>query len=231
MLNLIFDYDGTLHDTMHIYEPAFKKAYGEMVSAGLRRPEDFSGNEISRWLGYSSIDMWNSFAPDLSQDQRLYYSNVVGQEMYRLIREDHAQLYPGTKELLSQLRNEGYRLIFLSNCKIAYMKTHTEIFHLDDYFHKFYCSEEFDWAPKEEIFNTILDDIKKLEGSDDPSSLRCVAIGDRFHDINLANSHGLPSIGCTYGFGTPEELSSATYLTDSLYELKNIISNIDSLGV
>ena len=87
MLNLIFDYDGTLHNTMDIYEPAFKKAYHEMISAGLRSPKNFSREEISRWLGYSAIDMWNSFAPDLKPEQRLYYSNVVGQEMYRLIKE------------------------------------------------------------------------------------------------------------------------------------------------
>lgn len=231
MLNLIFDYDGTLHNTMDIYEPAFKKAYHEMISAGLRSPKNFSREEISRWLGYSAIDMWNSFAPDLKPEQRLYYSNVVGREMYRLIKEGSAHLYDGAKNLLSELRSQGHRLIFLSNCKIAYMETHKEIFHLDDYFHMFYCAENFGWAPKEEIFHTIFADVKKLEGTDDPSSLRFIAIGDRFHDIHLANCHGLPSIGCTYGFGTPEELSSATYLAHSLYELKNIIDTISKRGL
>ena len=33
-MNIIFDYDGTLHETLYIYKPAFLKAYDWLVKNG-----------------------------------------------------------------------------------------------------------------------------------------------------------------------------------------------------
>ena len=61
MANLIFDYDGTLHNTMKIYKPSFLKAYDYLVSVGKAAPRIFADNEISCWLGYSGAEMWKLF--------------------------------------------------------------------------------------------------------------------------------------------------------------------------
>ena len=65
---LIFDYDGTIHNTMGIYEPAFRKTQAMLEEEGLLSHEDVSYDRISGWLGMNSVDMWNDFAPDLSED-------------------------------------------------------------------------------------------------------------------------------------------------------------------
>jgi phosphoglycolate phosphatase len=59
--NLIFDYDGTLHNTMKIYEPSFRKAYAYLVSIGKAEERVIESNEISSWLGYSGEEMWKRF--------------------------------------------------------------------------------------------------------------------------------------------------------------------------
>ena len=55
MKNLIFDYDGTLHETMRIYGPAFRKNYENLVSRGLAPAREFSDAEISGWLGFTAV--------------------------------------------------------------------------------------------------------------------------------------------------------------------------------
>lgn len=82
---LFFDYDGTLHDCIRIYAPAFRKVYREMVAAGHCPTRQFSAPELCRWLGLSVPDMWNSFMPDLAQTLKDHYSTRIGEEMLQLI--------------------------------------------------------------------------------------------------------------------------------------------------
>lgn len=62
-ITLFFDYDGTLHDCIRIYAPAFRRVYPELVTAGFAAPRTFSDPELSQWLGLSVSDMWNRFMP------------------------------------------------------------------------------------------------------------------------------------------------------------------------
>ena len=50
---VFFDYDGTLHDSMRLYGPAFRRVYAALVAEGWAEPRAFSDKEIASWLGYS----------------------------------------------------------------------------------------------------------------------------------------------------------------------------------
>ncbi|WP_444643122.1 hypothetical protein ACRQU7_01245 [Caproiciproducens sp. R1] len=50
MANLIFDYDGTLHESLYIYAPAFRLGYPHLVRKGLIPDKDFSDTGISSGL-------------------------------------------------------------------------------------------------------------------------------------------------------------------------------------
>ena len=108
MANLIFDYDGTLHESLYIYAPAFRLGYAQLVKKGLAPARDFSDTEISRWLGYSSKDMWESFMPELPQSEKDSCSKRIGDEMVRLTLAGKARLYPGTETTLRQLKAAGH---------------------------------------------------------------------------------------------------------------------------
>ena len=107
----------------------------------------------------------------------------------------------------------GYKLIFLSNCKSSYMYKHIEAFNLNKYFIDFYCSENFNFIPKYEIFECIK---KKYQGD-------FIVIGDRFVDIELAKRYNLFSIGCGYGYGNYNELKDADYIIDNFKDIISII--------
>ncbi|MBC5625274.1 HAD family hydrolase [Clostridium sp. NSJ-49] len=215
-INIIFDYDGTLHNSIKIYGPAFRKAYEYLIKEGYAEEKVWEDKEISKWLGYSAKDMWNNFMPNLQEEVKKKCSSIIGNSMIEYLSQGNAELYDGTIELLKELQERGYNLIFLSNCKIKYMNEHNKLFKLDKYFNDFYCTEQFEFKPKYEIFNFIKE---KYHGD-------FIVIGDRFVDIEIAKVHNLQSIGCLYGFGSYEELKEATFLAKEITELKDLIYNI-----
>lgn len=216
MINLLFDYDGTLHDCSRIYCPAFRKAYSYLVETGYAENRSWTDAEISQWLGYGAKEMWNRFAPDLPQEQKDFCSSMIGEEMLQRISRGEARLYADVPSILKELKSGGYRLIFLSNCKLAYMELHRTTFSLDQYFSGFYCTEMFHWKPKTEIFSEIHESF--------PGSW--IIIGDRFHDLEVARQYSLPSIACTYGYGMPEELQDADAFAASPSQLPSLIAQL-----
>lgn len=206
MANLIFDYDGTLHESLCIYAPAFRLCYSHLIREGLAPDKEFSDAEISRWLGFSAKAMWENFLPELPQPEKDLCSEIIGDEMIRLTLAGKAKLYPGAETVLRQLKAAGHNLVFLSNCKHSYMQVHREQFSLERYFSAFYCTEDSNFAPKWQIAESIL---KEFSG-------KCIVIGDRWMDIEIAYRHQLLAIGCAYGYGSTDELSGATIQVPSV---------------
>ncbi|NLA70123.1 MAG: HAD family hydrolase [Clostridiales bacterium] len=209
MANYIFDYDGTLHETIRVYEPAFRKAYEYLARNNLMEPRTVTTEEIASYLGFSAKDMWDSFAPEISEEDKLHCSSLIGDEIINQIKEGNARLYSNAIDTLKALKAKGNTLIFLSNCKEQYMNENRNYFGLDRFFDDYYCCEKYDYAPKYEIFSTIKE---KHSGE-------FIVIGDRFHDMEIAQKHNLKSVGCLYGYGSPEELECASVRIDDISQI------------
>lgn len=209
MATLVCDYDGTFHESIKIYAPAFRKAYAYLVEEKEALERAWTDAEISRWLGYNSKEMWKQFMPELNEEKKRQCSEMIGREMVRLVREKRAALYPKCREVWTALKEKGHTLIFLSNCKRGYMEAHRQMFLLDRYFEDFFCSEDYGFLPKYDIF----EEIRKQYGGP------YLVIGDRFQDMEVAVIHQLKSIGCAYGYGTAEELGSASAIADTCGDL------------
>ena len=214
MTNLIFDYDGTHHNCLKTYKPAFLKAYKWLVEHGCAEERSFTDYEIGYWLGFSSNDMWRMFQPELEQEKRDICREIIGSEMGALAEAGEAELFPGAEEVLAGLKKSGYRLIFLSNCRRKYQQRHNKMFGLDRYFDHFYCAEEYDYIPKYEIFRKFRD---KHDGD-------FIVIGDRFHDMETAEKNGLRAIGCAYGYGSLDELKAADIVVNSVCEIPEAVA-------
>lgn len=210
---VILDYDGTIHDSTRNYIHAFEQAYAFLVEAGHAAPRDWADAEITKWLGYSSKAMWENFMPDLDEEIRAHASKMIGQILFEKAQTGQAVLYPGALETLQALKEKGYRLVFLSNCSRAYMEAHRESFNLDRYFDGMYCTEDFDFIPKYEIFESIQ---AVFPGG-------YLIVGDRFQDIEVAERHPVRTVGCRYGFGFPGELDSADMLIGDIRELNDLL--------
>lgn len=217
---LIFDWDGTLHNTKSLYGRSFRKGYGWLVEQGYAPERQYSDEEVSIYLGMSAPDMWNHFMPHLPPAVKEQISGRIGAAMVEEVLAGYAILYPGALEVLNTLHVKGYQLVFLSNCKRAYMEAHKKVFQLDRYFHGFFCCQDYGFAPKTEIFRHIA---AAFQGD------YCV-IGDRASDLAVGTEHSFPSIGCSYGFGTAEELSEASYIAQSVTDIPVLVEKLNRIN-
>lgn len=202
---LVFDYDGTLHDTASLYACAVRKTYRQLAEKGFAEYRYFSDTELSGYLGMTPDEMWHDFMPDLPNDIMQQASYDIGCEMISQIQKGAAHLYTGIEQTLDALKANGYTMVILSNCKNSYMDAHRNYFNLDKWFERCYCAEKYGYIPKEEIFCYI-----KKDFPDD----KYIVIGDRASDIKAAAVHGAVSIGCSYGFGSQEELRNCCAVID-----------------
>ena len=67
---IIFDYDGTIHNTLGIYEPAFRETYKWLTEQKAAEEREIGSAEIAGWLGLNSKEMWNTFLPELDQSYK-----------------------------------------------------------------------------------------------------------------------------------------------------------------
>lgn len=206
---LIFDYDGTLHDTAALYGHAVRSVLGELEKDGYVSEKECSDQSLSKYLGMTARVMWEDFMPSLPEHLKQSAIDKVGRLMREGIREGKARLYEGIPALLSALKAEGHTLVILSNCQQAYMDAHRACFALDRWFAGYYCSGAYQDAPKEIIFETIQ---KNFPGD-------YVMIGDRASDIRVGLVHHIPTIACAYGYGSAEELRGADHVVDSVKKL------------
>lgn len=211
MINLVFDYDGTLHNSMKIYAPSFQKCCELMIADG-ETVREYSEDEIKSYIGMDAKSMWNRFRPCLTQKKKDRYSSFIGANMLELIQGGRAELYDGVPEMLSRLKDK-YRLIFLSSCKRDYMQEHIKHFKLDKYFADFYCTEDFGFVPKYKVFDTVKG---RYDG-------QYIIIGDRYSDIEIAVRNKIKSIGCLYGYGNTKELKYADIKVGSIEQLSKVL--------
>lgn len=209
---IFFDYDGTIHDSINIYTPAFQKAYDYLVENGLAQSKNWTREEISYWLGFNPEDMWKNFMPELSSDIKKLCSTIIGRNMELQLEQGNAILYQGAIETLEYLKNKGYILIFLSNCKIYYKESHNKLFHLDHYFDQLVCSEDYNYIPKYEILNKIRENYPE----------EMAIVGDRMYDMEAGKRNHIYTIGCNYGYALPGELEGADFRIDNIKELEKL---------
>lgn len=210
---IFFDYDGTLHNSMKIYGPAFRKAFDFLVKEGYAKERTWSDKDISYWLGFNPEEMWAKFMPELDTDIKDKSSSIIGNELKKYTEKGIPELYDGALETLEYLKKKEYNLIFLSNCKIQYKNAHKDLFHLDQYFDELVCSEEYSFIPKSEILNKI-----KLKYNKE-----MVIIGDRIHDMEAGRKNEIYTIGCSYGFHLEGELEKSDFIIDDIRDLRNYL--------
>ncbi|TNF09115.1 MAG: HAD family hydrolase [Bacillota bacterium] len=209
---LIFDYDGTIHDSLVIYEKAFKEAYTYLVKLGIAPVKHWKMDEIKKFLGQNPKEMWDSFFLRLDQETINQASSIISLSMKKQIDEKQAVLYEGALEVLKYLKQKGYQLIYLSNSKRYYMDANKDAFHLDRYFDMMICSEDYNYIPKSEIIKELIHHFKG----------HAAIIGDRIHDMDAGIKNGMMTIACDYGYGSEDELKSAQYHIKDIKDLLHL---------
>ncbi|WP_085876355.1 HAD family hydrolase [Peptoniphilus vaginalis] len=209
--SIIFDFDGTLHNTIKVYYPAFSEGVKILKDHGYAKDFELSEDNVKRFLGERPNFAYDLLAPSADHDFKKKVMTLVGQKMDENIKNRVGKLYDGTEEVLQKL-SKSYDLYILSNCRESYLDQALDIYGIKKYFKKYYAAETFDFIPKDEIIKQERKNIRE----------EIIFVGDRHHDMEAARKNNLRSIFCTYGFG-PEEGKDATYKIDSIKEILEIL--------
>ncbi|MBU1675209.1 HAD hydrolase-like protein, partial [bacterium] len=127
------------------------------------------------------------------------------------IRDGRTALYPGAAETLAFL-SERHRLLLFSNAGAVYFRAVIAGHGLERVFADALCLEE---ALSRRLASDKADMIVAMV--ENPG--RAVVVGDRAGDIEAGHAVGARTVGCRYGFGSPEELQAADWIIDGLPEL------------
>ena len=127
--------------------------------------------------------------------------------------KQRGKLYPGVKETLQRLREDGHRLALCTNALKIYAETVLTACKISEFFEVL----SYHQANK----NTKTERVASLVKSS--SCTRAYMIGDRYHDLIAGRKAGCTVIGATYGYARPGELAEADHFISSFGELLSIL--------
>ena len=200
---ILFDWDGTLADSMALCVAEVKAALARM---GLPNP----GDAVIRQCNGPSIQQ---SLPILGIPQerceeyltaRLQACHTLGPQLLRL--------YDGVPAMLEAI-GERATLCIVSNGAAAYLDRCREVFHLDERF-----SRIVPFHPGRTKAQSVAVLLKETR------PVRAVMVGDRQGDILAGKSNGLPTLCAAYGYGAPEEWALADRTARDVPELAQMLA-------
>lgn len=208
---LIFDIDGTLVDSGRITIRTVREVVSRF--AHLRLPSD---REILGTFGLSEAEMWRRLMPEGSPQERRRGSALYDELIVQRLHEEKV-LLPHAAEVLEELHSRGYRMTTASNCDAPYLNAVLDSQDIRRFFHNPLCLGL--------VGGTVKADILQVHLSGNPVP-QAYMIGDRASDMEAAAAHGIPAVGCDFGFGGAEELRGASRIIHALPELLELFPDL-----
>lgn len=201
--NAIFDADGTIFDTYPGLSRCVRYAFDMMKKP--QPPEEV----IRSFLGPA---LYISFLGcGFTEEETL---EAIGH--YRKLYTEGAifecEIFSGTLELFETLKKSGVKISIASAKPQPSLHKLVEHFHLESVFDKVVGAPLNMRDSDKAVF------IKNATVGDKP-----IMVGDRIFDFEGAEKNGIPSVGVSYGFGTPDELKKATYVVDTPAAIADIV--------
>ena len=129
-------------------------------------------------------------------------------------------VYPGIKDMLTLLVEQGKQLIIATSKPTVYSEQIIEHFGMTQFFQSIVGSNlDGSRIHKAEVIAYSLTELSHVERE------KIVMVGDRMHDIVGAQKNGIDVIAVKYGYGTAVELQTAkpTYIVSTVNELVEML--------
>ncbi len=205
---VIFDFDGTICETALFSVPAIGEALKDMGYAG------FSDAQIRALLGHTSEDTCRTFFGERAGE-------LAGEFWQRvddicLNRYSHLyRMFDGMGETLQQLHDGGYLVAVCSNADDDHIRSASRLLGIEQ------LLDAVQTAPPNTSKPENLAALLALLKAD-----AAVMVGDRDRDVEAAAANALPSIGCLFGYGQPEEFAEATATVAGAGDIFDAVRNI-----
>lgn len=130
---------------------------------------------------------------------------------------DRSRLYPGVRDMLETLRERGIPMATVSNKNEDLSRLILAALGIGSFFRIICGADSF-----EEMKPSPLPLLGVAHRLAVPPG-RTVMVGDSINDIQAGRRAGIVTIGCSWGYGAPEELGEADHLAGSCGELLRIL--------
>jgi len=188
---LIFDWDGTLMDSAGVIVDSIQRACQDL---GLEVPSERASRQI---IGLGLAQALQTLLPDLPAD---HYPQLV--EAYRrhyLGRDQDIPLFEGVEAGIRDLHRRGYQLAVATGKSRLGLSRALESSGLGSWFSATRTADQTHSKPHPAM---VLELVEELGA--DPR--RTLVIGDTSHDLQMAASASVASLGVTYGAHQAEDL-------------------------
>lgn len=210
--NILLDLDGTIIDS------------GEGITKSVQYALAALGIEITDlrtlypFIGPPLNESFREFM-HLNEEQ-IEQAILKYRERYQTLGIYENKVYIGIRELLSDWRQLGKKVILCTSKPEIFAGKILEYFHLADYF-TFIGGATLDGErnSKAEVIHHIFASCPVLDKAE------TVMIGDRKYDVMGAKQMGVDAIGVLYGYGNATELqqAGADYIVKDVQELRELI--------
>ncbi len=210
---IIFDFDGTLMDSLDYIADCVQKAFD---AHQVPRP---AKEAIKRLAGYSSAKVVQTLCPELDESHTQAVLATY-REIYLTWQGDSSTLYEGIRELLQALHGKGKVLAIATGRGRVSLETYLEQFELAHLFSMTITPGEAASKPSPEM-------LEKLQAALEFTTEEAVVVGDSTYDIEMAHAAGMESIALDYGAHSKQALAAAapSLLLSSVKELKEALLN------
>lgn len=208
---IIFDFDGTIADTLPF---SFQKF---LEIARLLKIDDLSDKEIIKEIRSKSYQELLKGSFKRAWLKLPYVVNMIKNMQIELEKEmPRIKFFPGVKQFLFDLKKKGYKLAIISSNRIENIDKFIKHNNLDifDFVHG-----KTDLFGKASYLEKFLKDYK-LDKSE------VIYIGDEIRDVEACHKVGIKIIGVSWGLHTIEALRKAgvDYIVEKPKNILKIIS-------
>ena len=204
---IIFDFDGTLADTIDILLSITNRLSAEFGFKSATKDELAQLSNLNSWqiLQYSGISIFK-FPLLIRRLKAELHSEVP-----------HIQLFPGIKEVLLELKKRGFQLGIITSNSRENVLGALERNGLQDTFTFIYSGSTFG---KHKVINKWL----RIENI---HTEKVVYVGDEIRDIDAAKKTGIKVIAVGWGFNSPQALAAQNpnFLIERPQELIEIMNS------
>ncbi len=208
---VIFDMDGTLWDATKQVTDSWNIVFEKHENAS-----KISYKDMQDSMGLMMDDIIKRLLPNCSDNEQKVILKECEEFENEYLCSNCGKLYDGLKEALMSLRNNGYKLMIVTNAQDGYVQAFFASSGLENLFDDYEMYGRT-LLPKDENIKLIL----KRNNIEE-----AVYVGDTIWDYNSATKAGLPFIHASYGFGKVPE---AKYKIENLNELTELVMNLIEL--
>ncbi len=181
---IIFDWDGTLFNSVPIIEYALKKSF---VESGLPEP---AGEDCRYIIGLGFRESLDHLHKGLTEGQILRI--VKAYRRHYLGGEKEGALFEGLRDLLEALVNKGHKLGVATGKSRKGLSRVLSNLQLEEYFLATRCADETDSKPSPKMLHELLAETGFANEA-------AVMIGDTTFDMQMAKDCPIDSVAVTYG--------------------------------